>query len=109
MKPETTSLADIAEALASIQSRMAEMGGELARMNERLAAAEAAQAAQAAELGRLKLNDELIFVISAAIAAFLGKKAHIRHVHLLGSASWSRQGRVTIQASHALNPSRSQP
>jgi len=102
MNPETTSLADIAEALASIQSRMAQMGGELARMNERIAAVEAAQAAEG-------VSDEVILVISAAIAAFLGKKAHIRHVHLLGSASWSQQGRVTIQASRALNPARSQP
>lgn len=105
MKPEPTSLDDIAEALALLQSRMAEMGGELARMNERIAAVEAAHDA---ELAQRKVSDEVIFVISAAIAAYLGKKAHIRHVHLLGSASWSQQGRVTIQASHALNPSRSQ-
>lgn len=106
MKPETTSLAEIAEALASIQSRMAEMGGELARMNERIAAVEADQAAERAARG---VGEDVILVIGAAIAAFLGKKAHIRHVHLLGSASWSQQGRVTIQGSHALNPARSQP
>jgi len=106
MKPETTSLADIAEALAAIQSRMAQMGGELARMNERIAAVEAAQAA---ELASKRVSEDVILIISAAIAAFLGKKAHIRHVHLLGSASWSQQGRVTIQASHALNPARSLP
>ena len=40
--------------------------------------------------------------ISAAIAAFLGKKPHIRQIRLLGSAAWSQQGRLTIQASHAL-------
>ncbi len=106
MNPETTSLADIAEALASIQSRMAQMGGELARMNERIAAVEADRAA---ELASRRVSEDVILVISAAIAAFLGKKAHIRHVHLLGSASWSQQGRVTIQASHALNPARSLP
>jgi methylmalonyl-CoA carboxyltransferase large subunit len=36
------------------------------------------------------------------VAAFLGKKPHIRQIRLLGSAAWSQQGRVTIQASHAL-------
>ncbi len=50
-----------------------------------------------------KLSEELIMVISAAIAAFVGKKAHIRQIRLIGSAAWAQQGRVTIQASHALS------
>jgi methylmalonyl-CoA carboxyltransferase large subunit len=41
-------------------------------------------------------------VISAAVAAFLGKKPHLRQVRLVGTSSWSQQGRATIQASHAL-------
>jgi methylmalonyl-CoA carboxyltransferase large subunit len=41
-------------------------------------------------------------VIGAAVAAFLGKKAHVRQVRLLGSHPWAQQGRVTIQASHQL-------
>jgi methylmalonyl-CoA carboxyltransferase large subunit len=48
------------------------------------------------------LSEELIVVISAAIAAFLGKKPHIRQIRLLGAAAWAQQGRVTIQASHNL-------
>ncbi len=46
------------------------------------------------------LSEELVLVISAAIAAYLGKKAPIRQIRLLGSAAWSQQGRATIQASH---------
>jgi methylmalonyl-CoA carboxyltransferase 12S subunit len=46
--------------------------------------------------------DELILAISAAIAAYLGVKPHIRQIRLLASAPWGQQGRVTIQASHAL-------
>lgn len=49
------------------------------------------------------LDEELIVVISSAIAAFLGKKPHIRQIRLIGSAAWAQQGRVTIQASHALS------
>src|SRR6516225_3794229 len=49
------------------------------------------------------LSEELVLVISAAIAAFLGKKAHVRAIRLIGSAAWAQQGRVTIQASHALS------
>jgi methylmalonyl-CoA carboxyltransferase large subunit len=49
------------------------------------------------------LDEELVLVISAAIAAFLGKRAHIRQIRLIGSGAWAQQGRVTIQASHALS------
>jgi methylmalonyl-CoA carboxyltransferase large subunit len=49
------------------------------------------------------LDEELVLIIAAAVAAFLGKKPHIRQIRLLGSAAWSQQGRVTIQASHALS------
>ncbi len=110
MKTETPSLADVASTLAAIQA-------ELARMGERIAALEAAgsrppaAAAPAVERSRDgdALSEETILVIGAAIAAFLGKKAHIRQIQLLGSAAWAQQGRVTIQASHALSTARSQP
>ncbi len=48
------------------------------------------------------VSEEIILVISAAVAAFLGKRAHVRQISLVRSAAWSQQGRVTIQASHAL-------
>jgi methylmalonyl-CoA carboxyltransferase large subunit len=48
------------------------------------------------------LNEELLLVISSAIAAYLGKKPHIRQIRLLASPAWAQQGRVTIMASHAL-------
>ena len=48
--------------------------------------------------------------LAEAIAAFLGKKAHIRQIRLIGSTTWSQQGRVNIQASHtfSVHHSRSQ-
>ncbi|AMV39116.1 hypothetical protein [Planctomyces sp. SH-PL62] len=111
MKTETPSLADVLKALAAIQA-------DLARMGERLAAVEAVQsrpmpvpaesAAPAAKPAD-PLTQETILAIGAAIAAYLGKKAHIRQIQLLGSVAWAQQGRVTIQASHALNTARSQP
>jgi methylmalonyl-CoA carboxyltransferase large subunit len=57
------------------------------------------------------LSEEVVLVISAAIAGFLGKKAHIRGIRLVSSPAWAQQGRVTIQASHALSVHsvRSQP
>ena len=81
---------------------------ELGRLRERVAALEAAVGAKprTAELAPAPktdaegLSEELVLVISAAIAAFLGKKPHIRQIRLVGATTWAQQGRVTIQASH---------
>jgi len=99
---------------------------ELARLGERIAALEAAvagkpsadcipappsSAVSPAPVNAQGLSEELVLVLSAAIAAFLGKKAHIHQIRLIGSTTWAQQGRVNIQASHTLSVhhSRSQP
>jgi methylmalonyl-CoA carboxyltransferase large subunit len=94
-------LADAVEALRK----------EMARLSERVVALEAATGA----LGRAatwvskpvpapeSLSEELVVVIGAAIAAFLGKRAHIRQIRLLDSPAWAQQGRVTMQAAHTLS------
>lgn len=79
---------------------IADMRAEVARLSERVAALEPKAAAVAAEE---KTPDELILVLSAAVAAFLGKRAHIRSVRLVSSTPWAQQGRVSIQASHLLD------
>jgi hypothetical protein len=52
------------------------------------------------------LDEETLTVISAAVAAFLGKPARIRHARLIGQApastAWAQQGRAYVQASHNL-------
>jgi methylmalonyl-CoA carboxyltransferase 12S subunit len=94
-----------------------ELRRELSRLGERVAALEAAGVPTARpespppvvapaperSAAPAELDEELIVVISSAIAAFLGKKPHIRQIRLIGSAAWAQQGRVTIQASHALS------
>jgi methylmalonyl-CoA carboxyltransferase large subunit len=108
--------------LVHLASALEEFQQELARLGDRVAALEAAstttlprspnaekrdgdkevdQAAVPSPPGEV-LSEELILVIGAAIAAFLGKKPHIRQIRLVGSAAWAQQGRITIQASHAL-------
>ena len=47
------------------------------------------------------ISEETVLVIAAAVAAFLGKRAPIRQIRLLGSAAWAQQGRVTIHDLHA--------
>jgi methylmalonyl-CoA carboxyltransferase 12S subunit len=48
---------------------------------------------------------EIIMVLTAAVAAFLGKRARIlgaRLVRPAPSSAWAQQGRVFVQASHNL-------
>jgi methylmalonyl-CoA carboxyltransferase large subunit len=111
MTKEPVDLARLADTLEALRQ-------EVARLNQRVARLEAAGKGQDAVLSTPPasqprvpekkpepaiLSEELILVISAAIAAFLGKKPHIRQIRLLGSVAWAQEGRVTIQASHALS------
>jgi len=56
----------------------------------------------AAAPAREEISEETMLVIAAAVAAYLGERAHIRIVRLLPSHAWAQQGRVSIQASHHL-------
>jgi len=85
---------------------------EVVALSERITALEAVAAVKSAVVVAAPaslpnpngdvLSEELVLVISAAIAAFLGKKPRIRQIRPVGGASWGQQGRATIQASHAL-------
>lgn len=91
---------------------------EVARLAERVAALEAAVRGPAPSTGAHpaagapapapapppaeEVTEELLTVIGAAVAAFLGKRARIRQIRLTDSRTWAHQGRVSIQASHTL-------
>jgi methylmalonyl-CoA carboxyltransferase 12S subunit len=45
---------------------------------------------------------EIVLAITAAVAAFLGKRATIHQIRLSGTTAWAMQGRATVQASHGL-------
>lgn len=47
-----------------------------------------------------EVSEEILLVLSAAVAAFLGERAHIRQVRLVHSDAWAQQGRVSVMASH---------
>ena len=52
-----------------------------------------------------EVSAETILILSAAVAAFLGKRARIRSARLVRAAAssvWAQQGRVFVQASHNL-------
>lgn len=52
-----------------------------------------------------EVSPEIVMVLTAAVAAFLGKRARIRGARLVRpapSSAWAQQGRVFVQASHNL-------
>jgi methylmalonyl-CoA carboxyltransferase large subunit len=77
---------------------------ELARLSERVAALEAAasRAPAPSAAAREGPSEAVLAILSAAIAAYLGKKPRLKSVRVLSSPEWGRQGRLHIQASHAL-------
>ena len=98
-----------------LSAELAELRSELQRLSTRLAQLESVQPAMAAAKQTVvpqpvaapvvpeAISEELMLVLSAAVAAFLGERAHIRQVRIIRSPGWSNVGRVSIQASHILN------
>jgi methylmalonyl-CoA carboxyltransferase large subunit len=99
----TSQLDDVVRSLAALRD---EVAGLAARLNALEASSRAPPPPKpAAPVPPVKdMSEDLIAVISAAIAAYLGEKPRIRQIRLLGSASWSEQGRASIQASHSVGP-----
>ncbi len=53
-----------------------------------------------------EITPELLIVMSAAIAAYLGKNVRIRRARFIndqGQSAWSQLGRVSIQSSHTFS------
>ena len=48
-----------------------------------------------------EVNEQVLLAISAACAAFLGKRATIKQVHLRRGNTWASQARAAAQESHA--------
>jgi methylmalonyl-CoA carboxyltransferase 12S subunit len=113
----STSGSDLGRVLEAIER----LRGDVARLEARIAQLEAgrrpgAAAAAEAQAWRdagaaepLEAPDlETVMTISAAVAAYLGKKPRIRAIRLLGSGAWAQQGRATIHAWYSVssNPTR---
>lgn len=115
MKSKTVDPAELADALAGLRQELGRLGERVAALeaaagaNPRSPAAAAAPAPAAATPAPAPpppqpepLGEEIVLVLTAAVAAYLGVKPHVRQIRLLGSAAWAQQGRATIQASHSL-------
>jgi methylmalonyl-CoA carboxyltransferase 12S subunit len=47
-----------------------------------------------------EVSEDVLLAISAACAAYLGKRATIKQVHLHRGSTWASQGRAVVQQSH---------
>lgn len=97
-----TVLNEIRAALAELSARVSALEGAAPAAVARPAPAPPAPLAAAPPAVTDAMNDDTLAVIAAAVAAFLGKRAHVRQVRLISSSAWAQQGRVSVQASHRL-------
>jgi methylmalonyl-CoA carboxyltransferase 12S subunit len=106
MTAEGVDWTELSEALGALRHELARLGARVAALEAAAATTPRSPAPTAPSPRPMEqaegLSEELVLVISAAIAAFLGKKHHVRQIRLLGTRAWGQQGRVTIQASHDL-------
>jgi methylmalonyl-CoA carboxyltransferase large subunit len=111
--PQSAALDGIQKAVEALTAQLAQLNANLARMQFPAvlaapaaglapAAAAAAPEALAATPGE-EIAEETLLAISAAIAAYLGKRPRIRAIRLVQGRAWAQQGRVFVQASHQLN------
>lgn len=82
-----------------LAGRVAELEGCLAAAGIRPPAVTPAMEPVPPEASAGITEDELL-AISAAVAAYLGVRAHIRQVRLIQSAAWGQVGRLNVHASH---------
>lgn len=47
-----------------------------------------------------EVSEDVLLAISAAVAAYLGKRATVKQVHLHRAGGWASQGRASVQQSH---------
>jgi methylmalonyl-CoA carboxyltransferase 12S subunit len=53
-----------------------------------------------AALRHPEVSEDVLLAISAACAAYLGKRATMTQVHMHRGSTWASQGRAVVQQSH---------
>jgi methylmalonyl-CoA carboxyltransferase large subunit len=82
--------------VAELKPVVAELSALVAQLSARIQTLEQ-QAAQ----WHPEVSEEVLLAISAACAAYLGKRGTIKQVHLRRGGGWAAQGRVAAQQSHS--------
>ena len=82
--------------MSGTNESVAELKALVAELSARLAALEEERAQRPVEVG-----EDVLLAISAACAAYLGKRAVVKQVHLARDSAWATAGRSAVQHSHA--------
>jgi methylmalonyl-CoA carboxyltransferase large subunit len=82
--------------MSETNDTVAELKALVAELAARVHALEEIAAHQHPEVG-----EDVLLAISAACAAYLGKRATIKQVHLRRGDTWASQARAAAQQSHA--------
>jgi methylmalonyl-CoA carboxyltransferase large subunit len=80
---------DTGDTVAELSALVAELSARLRSLEDQAA------------LWHPEVSEEVLLAISAACAAYLGKRATIKQVHLRRGSGWASQGRAAAQQSHA--------
>jgi hypothetical protein len=115
----TVTVTELAASLEQLQAQMGEISRQMEVLEKRnavghgpdgsvgMAVQPVAVQPVVTEPAPAAITEEELLAISAAIGAYLGVRAHIRQIRLVGTSlvgtsAWALQGRVSIQASHRL-------
>jgi methylmalonyl-CoA carboxyltransferase 12S subunit len=86
---ETSDTSDTRDTVAELKALVAELTARITSLEDQAA------------LWHPEVSEEVLLAISAACAAYLGKRATIKQVHLRRGGGWASQGRAAAQQSHA--------
>lgn len=103
MSPTRDASDELLALVAELRDEVRGLAARVAQLEQQRAGAATAAAPAGDPPPRQDVSEEDLLAIAAAVAAFLGVRAHIRQVRLIHSAAWGQVGRVTVQASHRLH------
>lgn len=90
----TDAVAD--QSIAELTALVRELSDQVASLRARLDAIEHTD----------EVPQDVVLAISAAVAAYLGKRATVKQVHLRRGSGWASQARSAVQNSHAVHHGR---
>jgi methylmalonyl-CoA carboxyltransferase large subunit len=80
---------DNADTVAELKALVAELAARVQTLEEQ------------ADQRHPEVSEEVLLAIAAACAAYLGKRAIVRQVHLRRGSTWAATGRAAAQQMHA--------
>jgi methylmalonyl-CoA carboxyltransferase large subunit len=87
--PSETSTTSTPDSLAELKALVARLAGRIQILEEQ------------ADQRHPEVSEEVLLAISAACAAYLGKRATVKQVHLRRGSTWAATGRAAAQQMHA--------